>query len=117
MITDEDIRNAWASIARTEAGRIAYLHFQKIRLEVGESNDPSALLTEKGERRLAAKLMGLMASEISETKSDGPGTAADASRAERPVVFASSQPAGRQRRTFREHAIANDPELASSKSP
>lgn len=109
MITDDEMENAIAAIARTPDGMRLYRWLQKELLAVPTLNEPCALTVHHGERRFAAKLMGLMADAIAEQAVDGHDNDTPSRGAsERPVVFVPREPAGRRRVTAREYLAEQD---------
>lgn len=67
MIDDKEMHEAWDRIARTDDGKKIYLHLQARLMAVVTSDDDSTLRADNGERKFAAKLIGLMAKGISES--------------------------------------------------
>lgn len=67
MITDDELHQAWDRIARTADGRTIYLHLQRRLMAVCAAADDSTLREDSGERKFAAKLIGLMAKGIEES--------------------------------------------------
>ena len=87
MITDDDIAQAWARIARTDDGRLIYVGLQKILCGVAAAADDGTLRENNGRRMFAAELMAKMAESIEASASGG------SKPNERPVVFAIQRPA------------------------
>jgi hypothetical protein len=90
-LPDKLLLEAIDRIARTPDGRMQYLWLQRKMMEVRELNDPCALSADHGERRFAARLLGLMATGISESggRTSSSGTPGDT---EQPIVLAVPQP-------------------------
>jgi len=90
-LPDKLLLEAIDRIARTPDGRLAYLYLQRRMMEVTSLNDPCALSADNGERRFAARLLGLMAKGILESggrTSSGDGTGGT----EQPIVSPPGQP-------------------------
>lgn len=64
MISDADFHAAWDRVARSADGHTIYLHLQKRLMGVVASSDDSTLREDNGERKFAARLIGLMAQGI-----------------------------------------------------
>ena len=79
-------------IARSPDGRLQYLYLQRRMMAVTAASDPCALASDNGERRFAARLIGLMATGISE--SGGRTDSSDPSRtgSEQPIIPAVPKP-------------------------
>lgn len=95
-ISEKILLEAIDRIARTPDGRLAYLYLQRALMAVPTSDDPCALSTNHGERRFAARLIGLMATGIAESggrTSSGSGTG----DTEQPIVFAVPKPVDTRR--------------------
>lgn len=89
MIEDKQLHAAIDAIARTEHGRTLYLFLMKSLMAIPTDEQSGALHTSHGERRFAAKLIGLMATGIREsggsnTSTDGTGSVSP----DQPIVFA-----------------------------
>lgn len=107
MITDDDMAKAIANIARTPDGMRLYRWLQKELIAVPPMVDGCTLPIFHGERRFAAKLMGLMADAIAEQAVDGPDHDTPGRGAsERPVVFVPGGPVGQRRLSPREFLAA-----------
>src|SRR5689334_17508646 len=93
MLTDAQLHAAIDRLARTEDGRTLYLFLQKHLMGVPTVESESALRENHGERRFAAKLIGLMAQGIREsggsnTSTDGTGSVSP----DQPITFAVAGP-------------------------
>lgn len=116
MITDDDMTTAISNIARTADGLRLYRWLQRELLAVPPFIESCALTAHHGERRFAAKLMGLMADAIAEQAVDEPDHDIPGRGAsERPVVFVPAQPVGRRRVTARDF-LAAQPDHTTDRS-
>jgi hypothetical protein len=94
-VPDKLLLEAIDRIARTPDGRMQYLYLQRVLMALPASDAPCALSTNYGERRFAARLLGLMATGISESgeRSSHDGTSSDpGGAAEQPIVVPVPQP-------------------------
>lgn len=66
-IGDKELQEAWDRVARTSDGKMIYLHLQRRLMGVMTGGDSCTLRADNGERKFAAKLIGLMAKGISES--------------------------------------------------
>jgi hypothetical protein len=89
-LDDERFHQAMEQIARTAEGQIFYLFLQRRLMAVPADLKGGALRADAGERRFAAKLIGLMGKGIQES-GGRTGSSIDGGR-EQPIVFSVAGP-------------------------
>ena len=91
-ISEKLMHEAIDRIARTPDGRVLYLYCQRRMMALTTTGDIGTLQRSEGERTFAARLIGLMATGISESggRSSSSGTGGDST--EQPIVFAVPKP-------------------------
>ena len=90
-INEKLLLEAIDRIARTPDGRSLYMYLQKRLMAVPTSDDVSALNSDTGERRFAARLIGLMATGMAES-GGRTGSSDSGPSGEQPIVFAVAKP-------------------------
>jgi hypothetical protein len=88
-ISEKLMHEAIDRIARTPDGRVLYLYCQRRLMALTVSADLSTLQSDHGERSFASRLIGLMATGISES---GGRTSSSGGNTEQPLVFAVPKP-------------------------
>ena len=94
MLTDEMLHAAIDRLARTDDGRTLYLFLQKRLMAIWSGTEDGALQADHGERRFAAKLIGLMAKGIADRdgSNTNSGNTGGIVSPEQPIVFAVARP-------------------------
>jgi len=91
-VPDKFLLEAIDRIARTPDGRLQYLYLQRALMAVPTLADPCALSAHHGERRFAARLIGLMATGISESGGRTSSGGTSDTDSEQPIVVAKPEP-------------------------
>jgi hypothetical protein len=91
-INEKLLLEAIDRIARSPDGRSLYLYLQRRLMAVAISDDPSALNSDNGERRFAARLIGLMATGMAESGGRTGSSDSGPSGEQQPIVFAVAKP-------------------------
>ena len=91
-ISEKLMHEAIDRLARTPDGRVLYLYCQRRMMALTTTGDIGTLQRSEGERTFAARLIGLMATGISESGGRTSSGSSTGDTSEQPIVFAVPKP-------------------------